>query len=715
MTRDEAVKQITKHPEQYLTPDLSKKGYVCPICGSGTGKNGTGITTKDGVHFSCWAGCFTHSDILDIIGKKYGLADFDSKLKKACEIYSIDYDSLKPNECIKNTQPTKTNQTAKTAAAKTDNMRYYKECAKNRIKTDYLTKRGISEEVQDRFMIGYDDAIKKIIIPTSRYSYVERDVRPDTEKENRYRKKGTTSLFNKKALENISAPVFIVEGEIDAMSFEQIGFHAIALGSTSNANLLIDHVKANKPTQPLIIALDNDDSGMTKAAEIYEELKKQGIECSRADNIYSKYKDANERLIKDRKGLEKDALKAVANVRLLNDSYYLKAFLQGIEEEANTRCIPTGFEKLDKILGGGLFEGLYVIGAISSLGKTTLSLQIASNIADQGHDVLIFSLEMARNELIAKHISRITAEIDLGENKTAFNAKTTREITRRTLYRGYNETELDLIKRAEGQYEDIGKHIITVEGMGDIGVNEIREKIKRFVDEGNDPPVVIIDYLQILAPYNIRYTDKQNIDKNVMELKRISRDFKMTVIVISSFNRDNYDTTVSMKAFKESGAIEYSSDVLIGLQLKGVGENNFNIDTAKQKDPREIEVKILKNRNGATGDAVIMNYYPKFNLFDEQGLTQKPKSYENNTPSQQIGKRENERQKINAAIAECKDESGNALITDVCDRLDITTRQLKNRLNDLGIHNQIIKTGNFEYISEYEEINPREKTPFDID
>ena len=42
-----------------------------------------------------------------------------------------------------------------------------------------------------------------------------------------------------------------------------------------------------------------------------------------------------------------------------------------------------------------------------------------------------------------------------------------------------------------------------------------------------ESPVVIIDYLQILAPYSERATDKQNTDKAVMELKRISRDYKI--------------------------------------------------------------------------------------------------------------------------------------------------------------------------------------------
>ena len=68
-------------------------------------------------------------------------------------------------------------------------------------------------------------------------------------------------------------------------------------------------------------------------------------------------------------------------------------------------------------------------------------------------------------------------------------------------------------------------------------------------------PLVIVDYLQIVAPYNERATDKQNMDKAVLELKRISRDFKLPVIAVSSLNRMSYGQRISMEAFKESGAI----------------------------------------------------------------------------------------------------------------------------------------------------------------
>ena len=126
-------------------------------------------------------------------------------------------------------------------------------------------------------------------------------------------------------------------------------------------------------------------------------------------------------------------------------------------------------------------------------------------------------------------------------------------------------------------------------------------------------------------------TDKQNTDFNVMQLKRISRDFNTAVIGISSFNRENYTAPVNMASFKESGAIEYSSDVLIGLQYKAMNDlpkqekvaktkaleiYSEIAEKAKNKQPIEIQLKVLKNRNGTKG-AVELEFFPMFNKFKE--------------------------------------------------------------------------------------------------
>ena len=342
--------------------------------------------------------------------------------------------------------------------------------------------------------------------------------------------------------------------------------------------------------------------------------------------------DPNSFLVEDRKGFintvsflqaQAEALEAAAaqdpeeEYKKNAASYHLQEFINGIADSVNTPYTSTGFRTLDQVLDGGLYEGLYFIGALPSLGKTTLVTQIADNIAQGGKDVLIFSLEMARAEIMAKSISRHTL-LNCQERKIeTSHAKTVRGITDGSRYGLYSQAEKDIITKSIKDYSQYAEHIFINEGVGDIGVKEIREAIKNHISFTGETPIVIVDYIQILAPQDVRASDKQNTDKAVLELKRISRDYKTPVIGISSLNRENYNEKISMRAFKESGAIEYGSDVLIGLQLRGAGDKGFDVEKNMKENPRQIELKILKNRNGRRGDIVNFQYYTLFNYFKE--------------------------------------------------------------------------------------------------
>jgi replicative DNA helicase len=84
---------------------------------------------------------------------------------------------------------------------------------------------------------------------------------------------------------------------------------------------------------------------------------------------------------------------------------------------------------------------------------------------------------------------------------------------------------------------------------------------------------------------------------------------------------------VNLASFKESGAIEYSSDILLGLQLAGMDElsqsdskrteTTKQIEAKKSADPRKAQLKILKNRTGKVGASLYYDYYSMFNMFRE--------------------------------------------------------------------------------------------------
>lgn len=683
MNKEEARQYIIARAKDYLQPDRSKKGFICPICGSGQGKNGTGITTKDGVHFTCWTGCFTNADIIDIIGQEQGLTDYPSKLQAACRAFNItventysrssayedfapapEYQKQAKSERITDTQFSIHNNTytigAEAQPAEADYTDFFLQANKDIEKTDY--HRGLTLETLNRFKVGYvaswthpkapnAPASPRLIIPTSKHSYLARDTRAElTPEQKKYSKSkvGKVRIFNSKALQTATKPIFVVEGELDALSIIDVGGEAIALGSTANRRALLAMLEKQKPTQPLIIALDNDEAGEKANRELVEGLQRLEIAFYRRD-IVGEYKDPNEALQRDRAAFKAAVEQAVTGAAEAAEAelaeqreqlkreavvYNLQSFLQDIADSKRASFIPTGFSNLDSILDGGLYAGLYVVGAISSLGKTTFCLQIADQIAKAGHDVLIFSLEMARNELIAKSVSRLTLlkDMELNGGSTA-HAKTTRGILTGTRYPDYSQTERELIQTAVAAYGEYAHRIYIQEGMGNIGIEEIKARVAKHKAVTGEAPVVLIDYLQIIAPADMRATDKQNTDKAVLELKRLSRDYHIPVIGISSFNRDNYTAPVNLASFKESGAIEYSSDVLIGLQYEGMdyqeGEAEKardkrirelmkdNIEKGKSGNAQKIQVKILKNRNGSKGDA-LLDFYPMFNYFTQR-------------------------------------------------------------------------------------------------
>ena len=658
MNRDQAREDAKARIEEYLT----RKGlpltrpFRC-LNPEHADANPSMSFDRDRRRVHCFA-CGVTYDIFDLVGLDYGLQDFPAKLARTCEIFNIPLDEPAPGR--RDPAP-KAAPLAKTEQPPEDFMAYFRECAK-RLESpegkpgrDYLAKRGISEKTAQAEVIGYDPAYyftsgrseyPAIIFCVSPYCRVARNIDPNAPEGVRYAKKGRYSLYGGAALPYAEKPVFVTEGEFDAISIKEAGGVAVALGSVSNWRLLVEAVKEKDPVQPFVLALDNDEAGRETTEKLKAALEQLQIVFTSPADLYRSHKDANEALTTEREAFAArlraaeaeaaEAWEAAANVSKAQEeaakAEYLKnsaaahiaEFENGIAESANTPAIKTGFYSLDEILDGGLYEGLYIMGAISSLGKTTFALQLMDNIAEAGQDCLIFSLEMARSELMAKSISRQTYLL-AGADKR--DAKTTRGITAGARYAEYGEAEKQLIRRATEAYKKYAGHIFISEGMGDIGVKQIREAIEAHIAATGRKPVVLIDYVQILAPADPRTSDKQNTDKAVLELKRISRDFKIPVIGISSFNRDSYKEgatgRASMTDFKESGAIEYGADVLIGLEFAKAttedGEPNkeYREKDEKAKDPREIRLVILKNRNGKAWAKADFKYWPLFNYFTD--------------------------------------------------------------------------------------------------
>jgi replicative DNA helicase len=310
--------------------------------------------------------------------------------------------------------------------------------------------------------------------------------------------------------------------------------------------------------------------------------------------------------------------------------------------------IPTGIPNFDEALAGGIYPALYVIGAISSLGKTSLVVQLADTVARSGRPVLYFSLEMSRRELRAKSLSRLmftgAANSRQAQSWSAYTA--TEILFPSTRHKDNNPTAENLTARLEAAKKDYSEHeghnVYYLTGIGTIKAAKIAELTRAFMLAHPDrlKPLVIVDYLQILAAEDPHDTDKTRTDKAVVALKRLSAKEKIPVIAVSSFNRENYTSPVSEAAFKESGAVEYSADVLIGLQPNGMKpaltkENiyyNMCCCAECKSDPisRHLEAKVLKSRVGVPGKAAKLEYRPGYNIFRDESpdYKYKPKDTE---------------------------------------------------------------------------------------
>ena len=556
---------------------------------------------------------------------------------------------------------------------------------------DYLHRRGLTDEIIKAYKIGYDSqginhflrnhkelqsfidrngndhivGIYNTVIPvcdekgtyfwfTSEIS--DRTLVDDSTGKPKYKNiKGYSKpIFNARYLiTDTPDRIYIAEGIFTALSIEVAGEKAIALqGAGSSTSPLIDLCKKYRPKTKFIIAADNDPAGIEGAKKLQAALQELGYTCSMivAPGMEGKDKtDFNNWLIKDKERLlsiigeasrkvqeeeEEELEKQRSELQSESAANYIQGFFDRADNNKKKEAIKTGFTGLDRILQGGFYEGLYVIGAVSGAGKTAFTMQIADNIAAAGNDVYIFSLEMSRDELISRSISRLSLQLELSRDQSTKSVKTPLAIRNGDVV---GKEQKELVWEAAQIYANFADHIFINEGVGDIDINFIVEKVKRHIRLREKPPVIIIDYLQILAPVNENATDKQNIDKAVLELKRLSRDYHIPVISISSFNRDNYSEPVNLASFKESGAIEYTASVIIGMEFpfmeyEKTSKGQWERDTDRKKrihSEREkigkleeegkqlpILCKILKNRDGYK-KSMRFDFYSKFMYYIE--------------------------------------------------------------------------------------------------
>lgn len=652
------LKEYINNQEPTFLSNARHKGFVCPVCGNGQGQDGDGLTRKDG-RYHCFK-CELHEDTVGLIGKAFHLDNFVDCLKKGAELYGVTLDRTTTSSSaqIKEPAQVKTPAPAEPEADYTDQYRKWNQAINEEGNAGllYLQARGLSLETINNYNIGYVEDWKhpktehfdqvpktpRVIIPTGPGNYLARDVRPADaipEEQRRYTKSkvGKVKVYNIDALKEAHGNVFIVEGEIDALSIIEAGGQAVGLGSASNKRAFLDYVKQNDPHVTFTILPDNDEPGRKTAKELQEELKDLGKKAYILD-LFEDCKDANEYLVKDR-----DTLARKIQEVDVDPAYYeqytknkTSSLLQGLVNRmasgVKATAVSTGFEALNNLLDGGLYEDLYILMAGTGHGKTAFVLQMADTIAKAGNRVLFYNLELSNDELMARSISRETFLIANADYKDVTLSLSARDVTDVSRFKTFTYQQREVFQEAVARYREYCDNIVFHEALGYYDTEKIDAEMEYYVKRDGKAPVVIVDYLQMLSlgialnSERKNLTERQAIDKAIYDLKSVSRKYKTPVFVLSSMNRtaqeEESNKSITMSAGKESGNIEYTAGTLLSLDYEerpNFGKNKSEIEEAR-KVPRKMRLFVHKNRYGVPKQAVLLDYYSRSNLFIPSGI-----------------------------------------------------------------------------------------------
>lgn len=249
----------------------------------------------------------------------------------------------------------------------------------------------------------------------------------------------------------------------------------------------------------------------------------------------------------------------------------------------------TTLPKLSKMLWG-LHPGLTVIGARSSNGKSAFVLQVAYDLAKQGHHVLFVSLEMDETSIVERLFCRVK-DVDNTDTRTG---------------------GLKREPRLQEKWKEFEKEMDTFPLMITNGVGKTFNELTELVELINPiPKVIIIDYIQAIKQSG--GTSREIIDEYIRNFRQYCLENDIVGILCSQNNRQAVagDTNIpSLHTLKSTGTLEEHSDVVMLLHW----ENYYTKDPGTYND---YKILVAKNRNGMTGSADV-NFFPEYYRFEEQ-------------------------------------------------------------------------------------------------
>lgn len=619
---------IREHLKDELIPDRTQRGkYLCPLCGSGTGAHKTAAFSidHDGIHGKCFA-CGFYGDVFDLEAAKTGLP-----LAEATKAVVARYDFSSPIGSVKPAAvPAQAPAAPVPPPPAADYSAKLQAGAERLAGSDaerYLADRGINADSMIRFSLGYDPShyfpgrgTFPAVIGAygSNKSYVfwrsisekHYDKPPKAEA-------GEEPVFNVEAL-YAGGPVFVVESQFCAISIEQEGGHAVAIGGCGIEKLIKQ--LAEKPAAGLLIlSLDNDDPGQIQQKKLAEKLAAAGINYFEF-NVAGPFKDPNEVLQSD-----PSALRNLISTGCELAGIYLEELekrtgsemVDSFLSEVQTRIyepLPTGIVDIDAALDGGFMrQQLVCLGAAPGAGKTALAQWIFEGMAEKGIGCVFLNLEMSRNQVLARSLARCAA-------------RKGHKISSVKILRGYDWTDEQrtaIMEAADEYKRTVAPHMIynpdNVNSDLDTILVYLEQEALKAEANGRPAPCIVLDYLQIITGRE-REDGTELIKRAVSDLKRFAVRHNTVVFLIIAHNREsNRSGSITMESGRDTSAIEYSGDTQIGLTFtrcikgwkdeKGIKhEKGKSPDDLTQEERKEITLKIVKSRFGGVGRRVDLRF-----------------------------------------------------------------------------------------------------------
>lgn len=250
-------------------------------------------------------------------------------------------------------------------------------------------------------------------------------------------------------------------------------------------------------------------------------------------------------------------------------------------KEGKLRGVSTGFYELDNYLSGLQNSDLVILAARPSMGKSSLALDIAKNVAlKENKPIGFFSLEMSNDQLVDRMISS-EANVDAWK------------IRQGTLSSSGEDNDFIKIQHALGTLSDAP---IFINDTSSITVLQMRAMARRLKSQ-HGLGLIVIDYLQLIEPSNKNIGAVQQITEISRQLKGLARELNVPVLALSQLSRAVEQRTPSipkLSDLRDSGSIEQDADVVLFI---------YREEVYRKETPRKgiADIIIAKHRNGPIG------------------------------------------------------------------------------------------------------------------